>query len=142
MQAKLTRVLAHAATAYVVLALGFALSVAAAYWRTIQAEHAARQNFDDTVSDARDAVAARIQEHADVLLGIRGLFIAVYPISREKFRDYIASLDLSRRYPGIQVIHYSQHLVAAQRQAFEAMVRADTSIDSRGYADFAIKPPG
>ena len=35
MHAKLTRVLAHAATAYVVLALGIALSVAAAYWRTI-----------------------------------------------------------------------------------------------------------
>ena len=83
-----------------------------------------------------------MQAYADVLLGIRGLFIAADPVSREKFRDYIASLDLSRRYPGIQVIHYSQHLVAVQRQAFEAMVRADTSINSRGYADFAIKPPG
>ncbi|MBI2508742.1 MAG: EAL domain-containing protein, partial [Betaproteobacteria bacterium] len=74
--------------------------------------------------------------------GVRGLFIASDSVTRSEFKDYIDSLDLNRRYPGIQVIHYGQRVAAAHRRAFEAMVRNDTSVDPRGYPDLTVKPPG
>ncbi len=139
---KLANILSHAATAFVVLAIGIALSAAAAYWTASQVEREARLKFEYDVTTARDDIESRIHSYSDVLLGARGLFIASESVSRDEFRDYIASLDLNRRYPGIQVIHYAQRLVAAKKQAFEAAVRNDTSVDPRGYPNFTINPPG
>ncbi len=84
----------------------------------------------------------RIRAYSDVLLGAKALFIASDSVSRQEFRDYIGSLDLNRRYPGIQVMHHSQRVTAAQMRAFAATVRNDTSVDPRGYPDFKINPPG
>ncbi|MBI2508632.1 MAG: CHASE domain-containing protein, partial [Betaproteobacteria bacterium] len=124
MRLKLANIVNHALTAFVVLVAGIVLSAAAAYWVAGQAEREARLTFEGAVADARDAIESRIRAYSDVLLGVRGL------------------LDLNRRYPGIQVIHYAQRVPDAQKQAFEAMVRNDTSVDPRGYPDFRINPPG
>lgn len=139
---KLTSIVGYASTAMVVLAIGCVLSAAAAYWAASRVEHEVRLRFVGTVTDAQAAIESRIRAYSDILLGARGLFIASDSVSRGEFRDYIDSLDLNRRYPGVQVIHYSQRITAAQRQAFVAMVRNDTSVNPRGYPDFTIKPPG
>ncbi len=132
----------RASTSLAVLVLGIALSVAAAYLADRQLAHEARLTFDADVSDAQDAIATRIRAYADLLVGIRGLFLAENSIGRGEFRRYVQSLDLDRRYPGIQVIHFSRRIPAAQRSAFEARVRADTSIEPRGYPDFTVHPRG
>jgi diguanylate cyclase (GGDEF)-like protein/PAS domain S-box-containing protein len=129
-------------TAFVVLAIGAALSAAAAVLVAGQLEREARLKFESAVSDAKATIDSRIKAHADVVLGVRSLFIADNSVSRVEFKRYIDSLDLNRRYAGIQVIHYSRRITAAGRPAFEAMVRGDTSVDPRGYPDFAIKPAG
>ena len=139
---RIVPVLSHAATPFIVLAIGIVLSAAAAYWTASQTEREARQTFEYEVINARDEIESRIHSYADVLLGVRALFLASESVTRDEFTNYITSLDLDRRYPGIQVIHYGQRLTAAQRPAFEAAVRADTTIDARGYPDFVIKPPG
>ncbi len=129
-------------TAVVVLAIGIVLSAAAAYLVVRQLEREARLKFESVVSDAKAAIESRIHAYANVVDGIRGLFIATESVSRDQFRRYIESLDLDRRYPGIQVIHYSRRITAAQRPAFEAMVRGDTSVEPRGYPKFEIRPAG
>src|SRR4051812_31145910 len=129
-------------TAFAVLAIGIVLSVAAAYWTSIQVERQASQKFEYEVMNVRDEIESRIQSYADVLLGIRALFLASETVTRDEFKNYIASLDLDRRYPGIQVIHYGRRLTAAEKPQFEAAVRKDFSVDKRGYPDFVIKPAG
>ncbi len=129
-------------TAVVVLVIGIVLSAAAAYLVARQLEREARLRFESAVSDAQAAIESRIRAYANVVDGIRGLFIATETVSRDQFRRYIESLDLDRRYPGIQVIHYSRRITAAQRPAFVATVRRDTSVEPRGYPNFSIRPPG
>ena len=128
--------------AFAVLGIGLALSAAAAYWTAKQVQREVWLKFESAVEDARDTVDARIRAYSDVLLGARGLFIASETVSRGEFRDYIESLDLGRRYPGIEAVSYAQRIAAQQKQAFEAAVRNDTSVDPRGYRDFAIRPAG
>ena len=142
MQSKLTDIIGHAATAFVVLAIGVVLSAAAAYWTAHQVTREAKSKFDVAVADAHDAIETRIQAYSEVLLGLRGLFLVSDSVSRDQFRGYIGNLDLNRRYPGIQVIHYSQRITASQKHAFETKVRNDTSVAPGGYPDFRIKPPG
>ena len=142
MQRKFANIVSRVSTAYLVLAIGIVLSIATAYFAASMVEREARLKFDSAIADASDAVESRIRTYSDVLLGVRGLFIASDAVSRSEFRDYIDSLDLTRRYPGIQGINYAQRIAAAQKQAFEALVRNDTSVDPRGYPDFTVKPPG
>src|SRR6185369_13285115 len=142
MRLKLAHLFSGAATAYLVFAVGTALSGAAALFVAWQIEQDTNQQFDHVVAEAQDTIEARIRSYSDVLLGVRALFIASDSVSRDEFRTYIATLDLNHRYPGIQVIHYARRVQAAQRQAFEETVRNDRSVDPRGYPGFAAKPAG
>ncbi len=139
---KIASIVGYASTAMVVLAIGCVLSAAAAYWVAGRIEHEARSRFESTVTDAQAAIESRIRAYSDILLGARGLFIASDSVSRSEFKNYVDSLDLNHRYPGIEAIHYAHRITAAEKPAFEAAVRNDTSVDPRGYPDFAVKPTG
>jgi diguanylate cyclase (GGDEF)-like protein/PAS domain S-box-containing protein len=141
-QPGLGRYYSHPSAAWLVLAAGVLLSAAAAYSVNRQVERENRLQFDSAVSDANALINARISDYADALRGIRALFIASEQIDRPAFKRYIDNLELSRRYPGIQVVHYSRRISAAERRAFEEQVRNDRSVDPRGYPKFAIRPPG
>ncbi len=141
-QSGLARIYSHASAARLVLAAGLVLSVAAALLAANQLEREARLKFESAISDAKAAIDTRVNDYADVLRGVRGLFAAMDTVSRAEFARYLQNLNLANRYPGIQVIHYSRLVPHEQRPAFEAMVRGDTSVDARGYPDFAIRPAG
>src|SRR4051794_5331521 len=99
---RIVPILGHAATAYIVLALGIAISAGFAAWTSTLVEREAQQRFEYEIANGRDKIEARLDAYADVLLGVRGLFIAGGTVGRSEFRDYIASLDVYRRYPGVQ----------------------------------------
>src|SRR5688572_5611345 len=138
----LARIYSHASAAWVVLVAGLLLSAAAAYQVKRQVERENRLQFEAAVSDANATIGARINDYADVLRGVRALFIAADSIDRRAFKRYVDSLELNRRYPGIQVLHFSRRISHAERPAFEAQVRADRSVDPLGYPKFAIRPAG
>ncbi len=128
--------------AWAVLVVGLAISAAGALLVAAQVEREARLRFDSAVRDVQTDIRTRVIEYAEVLYGARGLMAAVDGVSRDQFRRYIRDLDLSARYPGIQVIHYSRRISAAERAAFEAQTRADRSVEEKGYPDFRIRPAG
>jgi diguanylate cyclase (GGDEF)-like protein/PAS domain S-box-containing protein len=138
----LARIYSHASAAWLVLVAGVVLSAAAAWLVAGQLEREARLKFESAVSDANATIGTRVSDYADVLRGVSGLFAAMNTVSRAEFARYLQNLELGKRYPGIQVIHYSRRISDAERPAFEAMVRADTSVDPRGYPKFAIRPAG
>ncbi len=141
-QSGLAKIYGHPSAAWLVLAAGVLLSAAAALLEARQLEREARKNFESAVSDAKAAVETRVNDYADVLRGVGGLFAATETVSRAEFASYLRNPDLGNRYPGIQVIHYSRRIMAAERPEFEARVRGDTSVDPRGYPGFAIRPAG
>jgi PAS domain S-box-containing protein len=141
-QSTLASITNHSATSWVVLAMSCTLSAGAAYWVERQVEHDARLKFENDVGDARESIERRLQAYADVLHGARGLFNASESVSREAFRRYVSSLDVDRRYPGIQVVAFNRRVPAEEKRDYEIAVRGDTSVDPNGYPNFAIKPPG
>src|SRR5262245_29687645 len=109
-QLKLANVLNHSATAFIVLALGIVLSATAALFTARKVEREAGAKFERAVEHGHGAMDERIRTYSDMLRGVRGLFVASDTVTREEFLTYVASLDLNRRYPGIQVIHYAQRV--------------------------------
>src|SRR4051812_32508494 len=105
-------------------------------------ENEARLRFERQASDAKHVIEARITSYFDVLYGMRALFSKWGSISRAEFHQYVAALDLAHRYPGFQGLNYAEYVTRQDKARFEARVRADKSLDKKGYPHFAIKPAG
>src|SRR6185436_18161084 len=84
----LARIYSHASAARVVLAAGLILSVIAALLVAGQLEREARLKFESAVNDARAAIDTRVNDYADVLRGVGGLFAAMDAVSRAEFARY------------------------------------------------------
>ena len=127
---------------WAVLAIGLVTSLILFVIIRENIEDAAAQRFEHLTVEARQSIEARVQSYADVLYGGRALFDTYGVVSRDRFHQFVKSLDLANRYPGLEVMNYAAHVLARDRDRFEDAVRGDTSLDPAGYPRFAIRPPG
>ena len=74
--------------------------------------------------------------------GLRGLFTANPQLSRLDFERAASEIEVGQRYPGVRNLSFTRWVPAADKAAFEARVRADTSLSPEGLPNFAIHPPG
>ena len=94
---------------WAVLGAGLLLTVIAWNATRLQAERETAERFANVASDARDAIESRVRSYAEILMGVRALYRANDGhFSGQEFTDYVEALDLPRRYPGVQIIHYAQ----------------------------------
>jgi PAS domain S-box-containing protein len=143
-----TRLASHAATRrrsvlpWVVLVIGVPASIWLFLVLQDAVENVARLRFERQASDAKGVIEVRINYYANVLYGLKALFAASPSVNRVDFHRFVNSLDLPRRYPGLDVVNFATYVLAAEKQRFEQAVRSDTSLHPAGYPQFAIKPPG
>ncbi|MEN3275229.1 MAG: two-component system, sensor histidine kinase and response regulator [Massilia sp.] len=142
-----TRIALWGAGLWLALLVGAALHMAAS--RAVEEE--ARRRFDNRARATQERLAAAIKSYGEVTRALAALFAAgarprseprSEPVTRLEFHRYVAALDLRTNYPAIDAVSYSHEVLDAEREAFEAAVRADRSLDPRGYPGFAIRPPG
>jgi diguanylate cyclase (GGDEF)-like protein len=126
----------------VALATGIVASVLLFFVVKDNVENEAQLRFERQASDAKHVIEARIKSYFDVLYGLRALFSKWDSISRAEFHQYVAALDLAHRYPGFQGLNYAEYVTHRNKAKFEARVRADRSLDPKGYPNFVIKPAG
>ncbi|MBK6998605.1 MAG: CHASE domain-containing protein [Rhodoferax sp.] len=130
-----------------ILGLGVAMAgVAASILLALQQSHVVRQIEQTRFSQAADVLTEslthRIDSYTEIAFGLRGLFIINPNLDRRAFMDAITSLEVGTRHPEIKNIAFTRYVRAADKQQFEQRVRADTSVDPKGYPDFRIHPPG
>ena len=103
----------------------------------------ARQRFDGLARGAQAQLTARLATFGDLARGASALFQATdTPVSRLKFRRYVAALEIGRHFPEVEAMTFAAAVDDAGRDAFVAAVRADRSIEPAGYPDFEIRPAG
>ncbi len=110
-----------------------------------QAESVAQIQQARFVQEARafsETLSQRIAGHTEVVNGLRGLFTANPRLSRLDFERAASEIEVGQRYPGVRNLSFTRWVPAADKAAFEARVRADTSLSPEGLPDFAIHPPG
>jgi len=105
-------------------------------------ENIARLRFEREAKDVSGLIEGRLRSYADVLYALRALFASEDPVDRLRFHRFVESLDLQNRYPGFDALNYAAYVPAQDKKRFEEAVRRDTSLNPRGYPQFAIKPPG
>jgi PAS domain S-box-containing protein len=93
--------------------------------------------FENTADEIAGAIEARMRGYVDVVYAVRGLFARSNVVAPAEFDRFVASLELQRRYPGMQSIAFAPR-VTGERAAFERSVRAFGG----EYRNFSISPPG
>lgn len=125
-----------------VLACGLVLSLLAWHMTARRTDEEASRSFQQASQHITRLVEERMLRALDLVAGFRGLFSVHRHVSRAEFREHFNSLHLPERFPGVVAIQYAPLVPAAEKAAFEAQVRADTSLDPHGYPDYAIHPAG
>ncbi len=107
---------------------------------------AALQTYRSGAGDARVAFARRservvetlqfrMRAHVDVLRELRAFFVGGRSPGRTTFEEVVQSLELSRRFPGMQAVAFAEQVGKDQLAAFEEKERAD------GLPGFKVWPP-
>ncbi|CAN7320417.1 bifunctional diguanylate cyclase/phosphodiesterase [Acidovorax delafieldii] len=89
-----------------------------------------------------EALSQRIAGHTEVVNGLRGLFTANPRLSRLDFERAASEMEVGQRYPGVRNLSFTRWVPGREREAYEARVRADTSLSPDGLPQFKIHPPG
>jgi PAS domain S-box-containing protein len=92
--------------------------------------------FEQHLDDLVQSLQMRMREHEQILLGTKGLYDASQSVERHEFHLYIDSLDVSKKYPGIQLIGFSQWVKPTQ------LVDAINVIRAEGFPQFNMRPQG
>jgi PAS domain S-box-containing protein len=124
------------------LALATAVGLSCYAFAQRSVEEDARQRFDSATRATQYSISARVKAYSDLVRGLVALFQTSDDLSRLQFNQYVNSLGLAQHFPAIEAITYAPQVTDAQRDAFVAAVRADTSVDPAGYPRFDIRPPG
>jgi CHASE1-domain containing sensor protein len=120
------------------LVLAASLLVTGLAWRSAAGTLAVARGdyFDFRVREAIARIEQRMEAYQQVLLGVKGLYVASVSVEREEFRTYVETLQLAEHYPGIQGVGFSLLVPAARREDHEAAVRRE------GFPGYAIRPEG
>jgi diguanylate cyclase (GGDEF)-like protein/PAS domain S-box-containing protein len=124
------------APAFLVLALGLAISFSAWRFTELRVNAEIAGEFQQKTSRAVETIDRRVQDSVNLLLGIRGLFNASDHVDRGDFQRYLSGFHLERRYAVIRVLTFSRYLPHAERPAFERRLRGELGAEAR------IKPSG
>ena len=138
----MTRILRHHRLAYVILALGFVLSLAAWYVAGVLTDRRAQVDFTIRTENTLGLIERRAQRYVDLLHGLQGLFGHDPSVSRNQFSRYVESLELKNRFPGVVSAQFIRRIRDGEREVYESGVQTDRTVNPDGYPAFAITPPG
>ncbi|MEA3130916.1 MAG: hypothetical protein QOF46_2711, partial [Paraburkholderia sp.] len=120
------------------LVLSAALSVTWILWdhERQATRHELLTQFDFSLGDAVSRVEQRMATYELLLRGVQSLFAATGDVDRDKFRNYVGTLNLDANFSGIQAIGVVEWVPAAQRDVHVAAMRR------QGRTGYTIEPRG
>jgi PAS domain S-box-containing protein len=124
------------ATAAAVLLVGLAWSLFGG-WRLAEGSRAADQTkFEKMTERLRLETERRMHTFDYGLRGARGTFIASQEVTRNEFRDFVASVELEREFPGAMGFGFIERVERVDVDSFVGAERAD------GAEGFSIRTSG
>jgi signal transduction histidine kinase len=127
--------------AYAVLLVALALTLLAYYYVRQNVEASVRDQLDETVRAAQDAIDRQMDSYVEAMLGSRGLFYASSSVEEGEWDDYADGIDLEERYEGMQALGYAERVETSEREGFEDQI-ADR-LREEGLGDRpALRPEG
>lgn len=93
-----------------------------------------QERFRRETSEVIRAIEERMEAYTATLIGVRGSLVVAPEISLHDFRELVASLELRKRYPGIQGIGFAAWVPTSELAVYERRMR------STYWPDFRVWP--
>lgn len=119
---------------YLVLAILLILSLGVTFLFYQSAKSKDTIRFNNSVARVQSAIENKINLYIALLKSGRGFIESSEKLNREKFANYVKSLDLEKNYTGIRGIGYSRVIYPQERDAVIKQMRAE------GISDFTLFP--
>ena len=119
---------------------GLLVSLFLVYWAVQHNEHGESLRFKQQARDAAHAVDLRLRGYEEMVRGVGALFDVPREVTRSDFSAYVGSLDLRRRYPGVESLSFARYIREEDKAAFERQ-RAMRSTNSV-HRELEIYPRG
>lgn len=89
----------------------------------------ARVRFEQEARLFAETLQRRMESHADLLQGMRGLLTVSPQLRRADFERVARELDLQHYHPGVKNINFTRYVPGPRRAAFEEQARSDPHLD-------------
>lgn len=123
-------------TAWIILGISLLLTVGAYHLSERFVQKRAEDRFHYRALELEHAITTRLYLYEQLLWSGVALMNASNTVSREDFRQFVNTMNIDRRWPGIQGFGYSQLVRPNDLQHHIDTIRA------QGFPDYAIKPEG
>ena len=117
----------------IILVLGLTLTYALQKSARESMRQALHDEFDFRVNEVVANINTRMAKYEQILEGGAGLFAASSSVERDEFAEYVRTLKLEDKYPGIQGVGFSLMVPPPEKDRHIAQTRAE------GFPE--IKPP-
>lgn len=102
----------------------------------VSTQQVKQDEFNFRANEITQNIDRRMHSYEQVLEGVVGLFAASGFVKRNEFAEYIRTLKLEDKYPGIQGIGFAKLVLPQEKVEHVARVRA------QGFPDYDIRPAG
>lgn len=107
------------------------------FYDSLQSGHQRRARlFEYRTHQAQLAIRKRIDEYIQILKGVKGLYQANGYVTRNQWREYIATINVEASSPGIQGIGFAELVKKNELERHEQRIRAE------GFPDYKVYPEG
>lgn len=122
--------------AWFILILNFIITLL--FWDAVNDIHfkEAETRFAFRTEGIRAAIEERMMTYEQVLRSGIGLFKSSEEVTRSEWKDFVKTLQIENRYPGIQGIGFSLKITPEQKEEHIRKIREE------GFPDYKIKPEG
>lgn len=121
---------------WVILAISLLLTFLAYWLSSAQLRARVEDRFHFRAQEVEVAIEERMAIYEQALRSGVGFFNASDSITRQEWREFVNSLQLKRRLPGIQGMGFAVPLEPAEVAEHVAQVRAE------GFDEYEVRPPG
>ncbi|MBW2666927.1 MAG: CHASE domain-containing protein, partial [Deltaproteobacteria bacterium] len=120
------------------LVLSFSLLLTASRSQEASDEHKRnrRQHFDQQFEQFTSAIEDKVDSYSDSQYGAAALFRHSVVVTSREWRQFVDSLDIDRRHPGVNGAGYIEVVKSADLPVFESRARFD------GDPDFRVQTTG
>lgn len=119
---------------WVIVLVALGATVAAWDFTDVAMRDRARMRFESRVEDLQSLILTRMGRYEDALAAGAALFAASHDVSRNEWRDFVTTLRIGERLPGVQGIGFALRIPADQLSNHVAQVRAE------GFPHYSIRP--
>ena len=109
--------------ALAVLGLGLITTLAAWHSARTASEASARQRFEKQAAEVAFRIRQGYAAYESVLRSGAALFAVDRGVSQQAWRNFVAVVDMERRYPGMVALGYARYLSGTEIPALERQVR-------------------